>query len=78
MDEQETIICVVTDPPQELIDRCEKHGKDPYLIWQRVSHPRVLLGRLPVQLLAGIEFCDDPVTIANERQHIIDELCTNA
>ena len=76
MVEEETTICVVVDPPQELIDKAEKHGKDPFLIWHRAAHPRKLIGRLPVQLLAGIEFCDDPVAVENEKQYILAELCT--
>ena len=70
MKASDTTLCVVLDPPQELIDQCETHGVDPYILWQRLNQPRKLIGRLPVQLLAGIEFCDDPAVLQTELHHI--------
>lgn len=59
MDQQETKLCVVLDPPEELVEKANEYGKDAVVIWDRVSRPRRLFARLPIQLLAGQEIVDD-------------------
>ena len=53
--DDKTILCVVINPPDDILQRAAIHDLDIDQVLIRFTRPRKLIARLPVQLLDGLE-----------------------
>lgn len=56
MPSTDQFVCVVYNPPADLLERAEKHGVDVAVVIGKITKPRAILAKLPVQLLDGCEY----------------------
>jgi hypothetical protein len=66
----ETPLCVVINPPDDLLERAARHNVNVDDVIIRFTKPRKIIARLPVQLLDGCEVVDDPDIVAEEIEDV--------
>jgi hypothetical protein len=71
-EQNDSFLCVLIDPPDDLLERAARHNVDVDQVIIRFTKPRKIIARLPFQLLDGCEYIDDPQVVQEEFEDAVN------
>jgi len=72
--DNESTLCVVLNPPDDLFQKAAKFKIDLDDVIVRFTQPRKIIAKLPFQLVAGLEVVTDPEIVREELEDVMTAL----